>query len=77
MKKRLLSLLFVLAMAATAATAVAQDATKRGQYLVAIMDCGGCHTDGALAGKPDPALQLAGSGIGFGAPGSGSSTRRT
>ena len=71
MKKRLLSLLSVLTMAATAATALAQDATKRGQYLVAIMDCAGCHTDGALAGKPDPALHLAGSGIGFGAPGLG------
>jgi hypothetical protein len=29
------------------------------------MDCSGCHTDGALIGQPDPALHLAGSGIGF------------
>jgi mono/diheme cytochrome c family protein len=35
------------------------------------MDCGGCHTGGALAGRPDPKLHLAGSGIGFGIPGVG------
>jgi mono/diheme cytochrome c family protein len=40
----------------------------RGQYLAAIMDCGGCHTGGALIGKPDPALALAGSAIGFQIP---------
>lgn len=55
-----------------AGTAVAQSAVppaERGRYLATIMDCGGCHTDGALAGKPDPARHLAGSGIGFGFPG--------
>ena len=35
------------------------------------MDCTGCHTGGALAGKPDPALHLAGSSIGFELPGLG------
>lgn len=40
----------------------------RGEYLARIMDCGGCHTGGALAGQPDPRLHLAGSGIGFGIP---------
>lgn len=43
----------------------------RGQYLVAIMDCGGCHTGGALLGKPDPARVLAGSEVGFEVPGVG------
>jgi mono/diheme cytochrome c family protein len=43
----------------------------RGAYLAAIMDCGGCHTGGALAGQPDPKLHLAGSGIGFVIPGAG------
>ncbi len=43
----------------------------RGQYLVTIMDCGGCHTGGALAGKPDPNRRLAGSEIGFEIPGIG------
>lgn len=45
--------------------------TKRGEYLSRIMDCGGCHTRGALAGKPDPAFHLAGSDIGFEIPGLG------
>jgi hypothetical protein len=43
----------------------------RGEYLATIMDCGGCHTGGALAGQPDPKLHLAGSNIGFGVPGLG------
>ena len=38
----------------------------RGQYLVTVMDCGGCHTPGALVGKPDVTRALAGSDIGFG-----------
>ena len=44
---------------------------SRGEYLVTIMDCGGCHTPGALAGKPDFGRKLAGSSIGFGIPGVG------
>jgi mono/diheme cytochrome c family protein len=56
-----------------AAPALAQQApptgpNARGAYLARIMDCGGCHTGGALAGQPDPRLQLAGSQIGFGIP---------
>lgn len=54
------------------APALAQQApagpNARGEYLARIMDCGGCHTGGALIGKPDPALHLAGSGIGFQIP---------
>jgi len=49
----------------------AETLEKRGEYLVQIMDCTGCHTYGALAGKPDPARQLAGSDIGFELPGLG------
>lgn len=60
-----------LAASCAAAAASAEGALERGAYLAAIMDCGGCHTEGALAGKPDPALTLAGSTIGFGAPGLG------
>ena len=41
---------------------------KRGAYLAQIMDCGGCHTPGALAGKPDERRAFAGSDIGFGIP---------
>lgn len=33
------------------------------------MDCGGCHTPGALVGKADADRPLAGSPIGFGFPG--------
>jgi mono/diheme cytochrome c family protein len=59
-----------------AAPALAQQAppsgpNARGEYLARIMDCGGCHTGGALAGQPDPRLNLAGSQIGFGVPGVG------
>ena len=53
------------------APAFAENAPERGAYLAAIMDCGGCHTGGALAGRPDPALKLAGSDIGFAIPGLG------
>ncbi|WP_119417892.1 c-type cytochrome [Desertibaculum subflavum] len=44
---------------------------KRGAYLARIMDCGGCHTPGALVGKPDQLRYLAGSEIGFEIPGVG------
>jgi len=60
--------LVALAVAAAALPAQAQDRAKRGAYLAAIMDCTGCHTPGALAGKPDQARGLAGSDIGFAIP---------
>lgn len=37
----------------------------RGKYLVELLGCGSCHTDGALAGQPDYSLRLAGSHIGI------------
>jgi len=37
----------------------------RGEYLVEILACGSCHTDGALAGDPDFDLTLAGSKTGI------------
>jgi len=46
----------------------AQDRVKRGEYLATIMDCTGCHTPGALIGKPDQARALAGSDVGFAIP---------
>lgn len=45
-----------------------QKLIARGQYLVKIMDCGGCHTPGALTGKPDDSRRLAGSEVGFAGP---------
>jgi mono/diheme cytochrome c family protein len=61
-------LLFSLAAVRPAST---EDRTGRGEYLATIMDCGGCHTTGALVGKPDPANYLAGSQVGFQIPGLG------
>lgn len=37
----------------------------RGKYLVELLGCGVCHTDGALTGNPDTARLLAGSGTGI------------
>lgn len=38
---------------------------NRGQYMVKLLGCGVCHTDGALIGKPDYAFNLAGSRTGI------------
>ena len=40
-------------------------AVWRGEYMVELLGCGTCHTDGALEGTPDPAASLAGSDIGI------------
>lgn len=69
---RLLLVSAAVALCASTATGFADDETMaRGAYFAAIMDCGGCHTRGALLGKPDPALALAGSEVGFHIPGLG------
>lgn len=60
--------LFGLSVMAEANTALAEGRLQRGEYLATIMDCGGCHTTGALLGKPDPARNLAGSQVGFQIP---------
>jgi mono/diheme cytochrome c family protein len=61
----------IMVLDAVLSTAQAHDTVKRGEYLARIMDCGGCHTTGALVGQPDPAKHLAGSVVGFGVPGLG------
>ncbi len=38
---------------------------ERGEYLVELLGCGACHTDGALLGAPNPELSLAGSRTGI------------
>jgi mono/diheme cytochrome c family protein len=63
-----LSLAAVAAMALAGGLAHADARLKRGEYLAAIMDCGGCHTPGALTGQPDHARHLAGSQVGFHIP---------
>ena len=42
----------------------------RGEYLVELLGCGTCHTDGALIGEPNPARFLAGSrtGVAYSSP---------
>jgi mono/diheme cytochrome c family protein len=41
---------------------------ERGAYLAHIMDCGGCHTPGALAGRPRDSEALSGAEMGFAVP---------
>lgn len=36
-----------------------------GKYLVTLLRCGACHTDGALTGMPNPERLLAGSSVGI------------
>lgn len=38
---------------------------QRGQYLVSLLGCASCHTDGALLGAPDAERSLAGSRVGI------------
>lgn len=49
----------------TGIDAANQAAVNRGEYLVELLGCGACHTDGALVGEPDESLALAGSRIGI------------
>ena len=38
---------------------------QRGRYLVSLLGCASCHTDGALIGAPEEARALAGSRVGI------------
>jgi mono/diheme cytochrome c family protein len=42
-----------------------RDAVERGAYLVELLGCGACHTNGALEGDPDLSRALAGSRTGI------------
>jgi mono/diheme cytochrome c family protein len=62
-----------LATAAILLVAAAQPASatgdiERGAYLARIMDCGGCHTPGALSGRPRDNEALSGAETGFAVP---------
>ena len=48
-----------------AASAYPREQVERGQYLVGLLGCGSCHTDGALLGLPRSDRLLAGSGVGI------------
>lgn len=41
------------------------ETVSRGRYLVNLLRCGACHTDGALLGEPDETRLLAGSSVGI------------
>ena len=42
-----------------------QDTVDRGRYLVGLLGCGACHTDGAFEGAPNMDMALAGSQTGI------------
>jgi hypothetical protein len=47
------------------ASAYPAEQVERGRYLVGLLGCGSCHTDGALIGEPNAARLLAGSDVGI------------
>lgn len=68
---RVLAMTAALVGVMTIDAARAETQLERGHYLAVIMDCGGCHTTGALIGKPEPGHMLAGSTVGWAIPGLG------
>ena len=52
-------------ISATRAAAYPAEQVTRGKYLVKLLGCGVCHTDGALVGDPNYKLNMAGSHIGI------------
>jgi len=42
-----------------------REAIRHGKYLVELLGCGSCHTDGALIGEPNLRRSLAGSSVGI------------
>ena len=42
-----------------------EDQVEHGRYLVTLLGCGSCHSEGALLGELDPGLTLAGSRVGI------------
>ncbi|MBT8080310.1 MAG: hypothetical protein KJO31_17150, partial [Gammaproteobacteria bacterium] len=42
-----------------------REAVARGEYLVELLGCGACHTDGALVGEPRADRSMAGSRVGI------------
>ena len=46
-------------------TSYPPETVEKGQYLVELLGCGTCHTDGALIGEPNANRGLAGSSTGI------------
>jgi len=55
----------VLAMLASAAAAAPSDQIEHGKYLVNLLSCAACHTDGQLINQPREDRYLAGSSVGI------------
>ncbi|MBL4819640.1 MAG: cytochrome C [Gammaproteobacteria bacterium] len=55
----------ILAAPPAAETDYPAEQVSRGKYLVGLLGCGSCHTDGALVGAPVPGRALAGSYTGI------------
>ena len=53
------------APAVRSATPASQETVAHGKYLVELLGCGSCHTDGALLGDPNMQAWLAGSSVGI------------
>lgn len=59
-------LLFPILLIALGPAAYAdQTQVQRGEYLVGLLSCGSCHTDGQLINQPVEGHQLAGSSVGI------------
>jgi mono/diheme cytochrome c family protein len=61
----------IAALLAVSSVSQASGQEDRGEYLVRIMDCTGCHTPGALLGQPEMDKALSGGNVGFQIPGLG------
>jgi mono/diheme cytochrome c family protein len=55
----------ILATPEAAAGSYPAESVERGRYLVRLLGCGSCHSDGALVGAPVPGRELAGSNTGI------------
>ena len=58
--------LLILCFVLTASPAIGDDAVQRGEYLVNLLSCAACHTEGMITGNPNAELYLAGSSVGIG-----------
>ena len=61
----LVSALVILLVAGMPAAAAEKASAERGEYLVALLSCGYCHTPGGMEDNPDSTRELGGSRIGI------------
>lgn len=58
--------LLLLTVTIATSMARAEDSVERGAYLVNLLSCAACHTEGMMLGSPNGEFYLAGSTIGIG-----------